>query len=128
MSLRQSPRVPSIRIDEEDVRLSFHSHHERNLFSIRRPGWRDVQPWVVGESLEIFPIHIDQVEVWVSFEVGGESNLFTIRRPGGRKVDGLVLSDLFDIGTVEIRDEDLLACLPVKPHRRSSYCEPPSRR
>jgi len=110
MSLRQSPRVPSIRIDEEDVRLTFHSYHERNLFPIRRPRWRDIQSWVVRESLEIFPIYIDQVEVWVSFEVGGESDLFTIGRPGRRKVDGLVLSNLLDVGTVKIRDEDLLAC------------------
>jgi hypothetical protein len=58
--------------------------------------------------LKIFPICIDQVEVWIPFEVRGKSDFFTIWSPGWRKVDGLVLGDLFDVGPVEISDEDLL--------------------
>ncbi len=99
--------VISARIDEVDIRLAFHSHHERHLFSIRRPGRGGVQTWIGSETPEVLSVHIDQVEVWVSPEVGGKDNFFPIRRPGGRKIDGLILSDLFHFGAIKIGNGDL---------------------
>jgi hypothetical protein len=83
MALRELSQISSIGIHDDDLRHSFHPHHESDLFAIRGPRGSHVKTRRRGKSLEVPALEVDEIKIRVSFQIRSEGNPLAIGRPDG---------------------------------------------